>query len=123
MSIQDYSRYSRSVKRRFFARLLLLVFVPMLMMSVLHVHECNSIQTCSDCAHHVSHSGHLTAVASCDYDCVLCQFLSLPFVMALAVGVGGLLLSYKVLRQNIMENAPRGVVLTKKQRGPPGFAI
>jgi len=123
MGILDYSRYSGSVRRKVFARILLSVFVPMLLMSVLHVHECNSIQTCSDCAHHVSHSGHLTAVASCDYDCVLCQFLSLPFVMALAVGVGGLLLYFKVLRQNIMENAPRGVVLIKKQRGPPGFAI
>ena len=123
MGILDYSRYSGNVRRKVFARILLSVFVPMLLMSVLHVHECNSIQTCSDCAHHVSHSGHLTAVASCDYDCVLCQFLSLPFVMALAVGVGGLLLYFKVLRQNIMENAPRGVVLIKKQRGPPGFAI
>ena len=123
MSILDYSRWGRSVRRRVFARLLLLVFVPMLMMSVLHVHECESIQTCADCTHHVSHSGHLTADASYDYDCVLCQFLSLPFVMAVAVGVECLLLSHKVLRQDAAENAPRGVMLSIRQRGPPRFAI
>lgn len=119
MGILDYSRYSGSVRRKVFARLLLLVFVPMLLMSALHVHDYGSTPLCSDCAHHVSHPGHLSASVSHGYDCVLCQFLSLPFVMAAVLGGGCLLLYHKVLRQSVVESAPRRVVLTRKQRGPP----
>lgn len=42
MGILDYSRYSGSVRRKVFARILLSVFVPMLLMSVLHVHDYGS---------------------------------------------------------------------------------
>lgn len=35
---------------------------------------------CVDCSHHTPHAGHLSSAATWAHDCVLCQFLGLPFV-------------------------------------------
>ena len=71
------------------------VFVPMLLMTSLHVHESTTtVETeCTGCIHNSCH-GHLTQMASWTHDCVLCQFLTLSFTV---VAVVSLLVAHKTV--------------------------
>lgn len=71
-------------KRRLSAWMLLSVFVPMLLLASLHVHQESDMATvsCTDCANHIAHSGHLSLQTIHGTSCVLCQFVSLPFIAA-----------------------------------------
>ena len=112
-------------RRHITSWLLLAVFVPMLLLSSLHVHESGvgTAETeCTDCVHNSCH-GHLTQMASWTHDCVLCQFLSLTFV---AFGVACLIIINKVVtliidaqRRNVSV-AHVGIV---GLRAPPAFSI
>ena len=59
----------------------------MILLTGLHRHQPVADQTtdCQECAHHVHHSGHLTAAAEQLNDCVLCQFLSLLYTPAVTL--------------------------------------
>ena len=75
-------------RRHIASWLLLAVFVPMLLLSSIHIHETGeTVDTeCVDCVHHSCH-GHLTQMASWTHDCVLCQFLTLPMLAAVMLAV------------------------------------
>lgn len=62
--------------------LLLWVFVPMVLLSSLHVHEAGMVvdQDCAECVSHTQHTGHLTIYKASVDDCVLCRFLGQEFV-------------------------------------------
>lgn len=71
--------------RRYVASAVLLaVFLPMLLLSSFHVHPEAHLEEdeCQECVHHVPHAGHFTSGTTCGFDCVLCQFLTLPFLLA-----------------------------------------
>ena len=74
----------RQGKRIVSAWLLLSILVSMILLTGLHRHlpAANQASDCVECAHHVHHSGHLTATAEQLDDCVLCQFLSLVYTPA-----------------------------------------
>ena len=74
----------RQGKRFVSAWLLLSVFVSMILLTGLHRHQpaADHATDCVECAHHVHHSGHLTAATEQLDDCVLCQFLSLVYTPA-----------------------------------------
>jgi hypothetical protein len=76
-----------TMKRHISSVVLLAVFLPMLILSSIHVHHSVHQQEkeCEECVHHIPHSGHIGVQTTCSFDCVLCQFLSLPFLMAAAV--------------------------------------
>ena len=72
--------------RRISAWLLLSVFLPMLLLSSLHVHENAPVSSgCSECVNHIPHHGHLSLDTIHLDDCVLCQFATLPFLVAATV--------------------------------------
>ncbi|MBQ9561755.1 MAG: hypothetical protein IJV10_05705 [Prevotella sp.] len=75
-------------KRRHIASIVLLaVFVPMLLLSSLHVHHiANAEDDCTECVMHHCH-GHLGQLTTVEHNCVLCQFLSMSFVAATAVAI------------------------------------
>ena len=78
-----------TTKRHIASWMLLAVFVPMLVLSSLHVHKASSSLAeteCSDCVHHNCH-GHLSQTATAIHDCVLCQFLTLRMLAAAIVAV------------------------------------
>ena len=108
-------------RRQLFARILLSVFVPMMMLSAVHVHEDASAPECEQCAHHVSHAGHLSAADSHTYNCVLCQFLTLPFVPAVVVGTLFIFTLHRISRQWQIHYAPCSVIISHSQRGPPAL--
>ena len=70
-------------KRLFASWLLLAVFVPMVVLSSLHVHEAETVSrdNCKECvAHH--HHGHLGELTTTIHACVICQFQTFSFVSA-----------------------------------------
>ena len=76
------------MKRQIAAFVMLAVFLPILLLSSIHVHESaeSAEVTCVDCLHNHC-GGHLTQTAVHMDDCVLCQFLTLPMLAAVAVVV------------------------------------
>ena len=78
----------KPMRRQISAWILLAVFLPMLVLSSLHIHEISQTTDteCTDCVHHNCH-GHLTATATWAHDCVLCQFLTLSMLTATVVAV------------------------------------
>lgn len=107
------------MRRRIMAQLLLMVFVPMLMASVLHIHHAEALPTCDDCTHQVSHSGHIASTSAHSYTCLLCQFVSLPFVAAVVVRLVFYVVSPKATCQWLRAIVPVGVALSHPLRGPP----
>ena len=76
------------MKRRISAWLLLSVFLPMLLISSLHIHEEAPVSNdCYECVNHIPHQGHLSLNTIHLNDCVLCQLATLPFLMAAAIFV------------------------------------
>ncbi len=108
-------------RRQRFARILLAVFLPMMMLSAVHVHEEVASLDCEQCAQHVSHAGHVSAANSHTDNCVLCQFLTLPFVPAVVVGTLFVSVFHLIVRQWQVCHAPYGVVISHSQRGPPAL--
>ena len=72
------------MRRHISAIVLLAVFLPMLLLSSFHVHPEAHIEgdACKECVHHIPHAGHFGSLTVCSFDCVLCQFLTLPFLVA-----------------------------------------
>lgn len=86
MLFRTFAHEMKQETRRHIASwLLLAVFVPMLVLSSVHIHdEGETITTeCADCVHHSCH-GHIAATTMWAHDCVLCQFLTLTMLAAAA---------------------------------------
>lgn len=83
-----------NTKRSFASWVLLAVFVPMLLFSSLHLHQDEQLTeaACAECVDHHC-AGHLGQTTVSFHPCVLCQFLSLPF---LALTVATLFIYNKV---------------------------
>jgi len=64
------------------------VFLPMLIMSSVHVHQTADPldYECSGCVQHHCH-GHIAQLPASMHACVLCQFVSLPFLAAVVCAV------------------------------------
>lgn len=63
--------------------MLLAVYLPMLLLSSLHVHETAEYgeTACAECVHHQCH-GHLSQLSDGMHQCVLCQILTLTYIAA-----------------------------------------
>ena len=113
----------KMTKRHISAWLLLAVFVPMLLLSSLHIHsyEQTADDQCTECVHHHC-GGHIGQQTLSLDDCLLCQFLTLP--MAVAVCIAAVTLFNNVFRLTNTQGYDRickkvlGVAVT---RGPPAF--
>lgn len=59
----------------------------MLAFSALHVHGDVRLgaEECYQCSHHLHHSGHLSEGGISLHDCVLCQFVSTPYIAAVVL--------------------------------------
>ena len=76
-------------KRHMASWVLLAVFVPMLLLSSLHIHShaLNIGIECVDCVTHTPHAGHITDGAWHMDTCVLCQFLAITFLSVAVLAV------------------------------------
>lgn len=82
----NFAAMNVMTKRHIASWVLLAVYLPMLFVSLLHIHETpqDSGTTCTECVQHQCH-GHLSQLSNGMHQCVLCQFLTLSYV-ATAVG-------------------------------------
>lgn len=87
LSIQPTMKIS--TRRQWYARFLLSIFVPILLIASVHVHqqETDVSATCYSCQHHLHHSGHLTTATFHSGNCVLCSLLTMPYVAATVVAL------------------------------------
>lgn len=75
------------LKRQLSAWLLLSVFIPMTVVTALHVHPSvcvDELMSCDACVHHLPHGGHLTADANHLHDCIICQVMTIGFLPAVS---------------------------------------
>ncbi len=81
------------IKRDIASWVLLAVFVPMLILSSLHIHQTEDLaeSSCTECIYHHC-VGHLVQHTNTIHNCVLCQFLTLQF---LAVAIATVILFKK----------------------------
>lgn len=73
-------------KRHIASWILLAVFVPMMILASIHTHEDVQTEVVVHCDHVHCH-GHLTVAHFSIDDCVLCQFLGLPFTVCAIAAV------------------------------------
>ncbi|MCR5519170.1 MAG: hypothetical protein K6F21_02455 [Bacteroidales bacterium] len=78
---------------------------------------------CEQCAQHVPHHGHLVPIDGGLSNCLLCHFLGLPYVLAMAA----LLLPPTRLLSGIISNLQQAVfsahLLDTRSRAPPVFCF
>lgn len=108
-------------RRRIASWVLLSVFLPMIVLTSLHTHsvQLDADNTCVQCEHHLPHAGHLSAQSAVWHDCVVCQMVSLPFLLPATVVFFALSLSAPVsfaVRPFLM---PAAVVDSRSARAPP----
>ena len=64
------------------AWLLLMLYVPLLIATSLHMHtEVADDPVCEECLHHVCHESHFSQVGFSVDDCLFCQLSSLPIML------------------------------------------
>ena len=76
-------------KRQSVAWTLLSVILSMLLFSSFHVHEEyeGGKQDCYQCASHQPHAGHFSLATHGVQDCLICQLISVPYLVAAIVVV------------------------------------
>ena len=101
--------------------LLLWVFVPMVLLSSLHVHEAETTvdQDCAECVSHTQHSGHLTIYKASVDDCVLCRFLGQEFVTAMKALMPYVLCGIALVLVPVAAAPSRFIESAINRRGPP----
>ena len=84
--ICNFAAVNRKNRRHIASLVLLAVFLPMLILSSVHVHEVPASvdYECSGCVQHHCH-GHIAESAASIHACVLCQFVSLPYLIAATI--------------------------------------
>ena len=109
-------------KRKIAAYVLLAVFLPILLLSSLHVHEATEYAevSCVDCLHNHC-GGHLTQTTFHMDDCVLCQFLTLPMLTAAMMAVTLYIHVYKKYYAQPLCGYHAACCGVNVTRGPPSF--
>ncbi|MBQ9676909.1 MAG: hypothetical protein IJV44_02095 [Prevotella sp.] len=108
-------------KRVWAARLLLSVFLPILVFSSLHIHQ-NAFGVegdCYECANHLPHGGHISLQTASFHDCVLCQFVSLSYVAAVAIALAMTVRAQSVVIINPSAQCLSTACRVKSLRAPP----
>jgi len=112
----------REVKNRVRAAFLLLLMLTAISISSLHVHPYSAPTDteCSECLHHVCH-GHLTQSGLLDSDCVICQFLTVPFLLPTAFILSACLCFHKIKHNSNNEIVIVVFCEIKRLRAPPAI--
>ena len=74
--------------RRIISTFLLAVYLSAVLASTFHRHpEHSQGPDCEQCVHHLPHAGHIGAYEGALSDCVICQFLGIPYVLTLSAAL------------------------------------
>lgn len=107
------------------ARVLLAVYLPLLLLTTLHVHRSAEYvdDVCTQCVHHEPHAGHITSETPSLHECVLCQLTTLQYVAPAAVVFSVLLV---VNTGNVLwreQRVPVIAIARWSSRAPPFLAV
>ena len=86
--MRNFAAVNERKRRQLASWVLLAVFLPMLVLSSLHAHQSapSAADPCAECVHNHC-GGHLSQHTFSIHQCVLCQFLTLPMLVATVVAV------------------------------------
>ena len=107
--------------RLFSARLLLGIFLPMLLLQVVHHHEgaaCEEVM-CTLCANHTHHAGHLAAQTAGMCECLLCQLFGTAFVVPVVVTLMAVVLASRACQMPCTAMRCGKAVTLCNPRAPP----
>lgn len=111
-------------RRRILSLILLAVFLPAFYASILHTHQeaVELTPECTECVHHLPHAGHVRAYDGGLSDCLLCQFLGLPYVITLAAVILAAASRFDFLYTFLNRPFVPSVVRLGQSRAPPVFS-
>jgi hypothetical protein len=111
----------RQRRKERLAWVLLMVFIPMLLLSSLHIHSMMETEDvgCYECQHHLQHAGHLTSAAFSLDDCLLCQMLSVSYFPVLLFFLLLPRSGSVVMISGVVASLPVGIVGKDLSRAPP----
>jgi hypothetical protein len=120
---RTFAAVNANKKRKIVSWMLLAVFVPMLLLSSLHIHSYDQTgdDQCTECVHHHC-GGHIGQQTLSLDNCLLCQFLTL--LMTAATSIVAATFFYHAFRLAYAQGRNRicmqalGAVVT---RGPPAY--
>ena len=122
--IKNITKMRNSHKRQTAAWMLMAVFIPMLFLASLHRHmptEQSQEEVCYACLHHIHHDAHLNTTVHHAGDCVLCHFLSLPFLATAVLAIATpyyIILTATTAPNSVLSSFRHGVPTL---RGPPVY--
>ena len=107
------------------ARVLLAVYLPLLLLTMLHVHRPAAYveDVCAQCVHHEPHAGHISSHTPSLHECVVCQLTTLQYIAPAAVVFAVLLV---VNSGNVLGRVRRVPVVSiacRLSRAPPFLAV
>lgn len=111
---------NRTVKK-WIAWLLVAAYLPMLLVSVLHVHHVPGAEEaeCYQCVRHIAHPAHFGEYHSDEQTCLYCHVLSMPnLALALAAGLVVLMAAVR-LATAVAQVSGILCVGTQRLRAPP----
>jgi len=119
-NIRTFAPVNIRIKRHIASWMLLAVFVPMLLVSSIHVHELTNFDSgsCNECVQHHCH-GHLVELTASMHQCLLCQFLTLTFVAAAVFAVASFNKTFKFLIAQSHSDLRHDVCGIPLLRAPP----
>ena len=112
-------------KRNIASWMLLAVFVPMLILSSLHIHgyEQAGDEQCTECVHHQC-GGHLGQQTLSLHDCLMCQFLTLSITLATCISAVTLFIHiYKLTFAQSYGHLCSQALGATVTRGPPAYLL
>ena len=113
------------LKRKISAWMLLAVYLPLLILSSIHLHTAYEweLDECYQCASHLPHSGHITSQGATHHVCLLCQFLSLPGLIEQSVMLSVCLLAVGYLFVSQDASIVSTLLDAIRSRAPPFFVM
>lgn len=75
------------LRRRIFAVLLMVAYMPLLVVSVVHVHRVPQVAVCDDCVHHVEHPSHFNPGSLDSCRCLFCMQLQESYLKVASLSV------------------------------------
>ena len=129
MVLKHYLCAMKQIRRKQIASwLLLLAFLPMLLISSVHVHKHSNSQyaeiECGKCVQHLPCDGHLNIDDNRSHECVLCQFVSLQYTPTEDVRCGdNVAYKHSYKSYNVLFSSIATVGLSQLRAAPICFSI
>jgi hypothetical protein len=114
-----------SNKRRLASFILLSVFVPMIILTSVHIHKpvTSDAEVCRLCLLHIQHPNHFQQHSAAFSQCLLCQLSSLPYVEPACIDLIAFTSFVSSVPDSFSREPSSTVKGVKSTRAPPYFLL